>query len=190
MADPRAYYKSLRLGDTVRSHPPVGVKIEPNGFEPTIFGDAAVAAERGAAALSSVQIEPVLLRNYAGAETDAAFFARKLAFASALASWAGVRPATRATRLGPLAWIADFDVDEVGTVSSAVAAGDTTADINSSFDGEILSGNRVLIVDGDEAELLALTADFANAGTPTATSIDFAACARAYTTSAKVYRLA
>lgn len=194
MSNPRAYYKALRLGDTVRSHPPISTTIEAPLLTPTAFGADAAFAENGASSRVAVEIEPVLIRSFAGAETDAAYFARKAAFANDLRDFAGPMPTDSPTRLGTLCWVEDPDAaDAIGTftpsgISGPPAEYDTIT--VTAYGTSMAIDDRILLVEGDLSIVLTLKSAF-TAGT---TTIQFNNVLTsdwpAFTVAAVAYRLA
>lgn len=185
MTHPAVYYKALRLGDTVRSHPAPQVSIEGVDFAPTWAGNSAVVGEKGAAGRTSIEIEPLLIRTFdrstgdvGASETDAAFFERKLEFANNLRSYAGHKPTDATTRLGPVVWIdAPVGADKFAVSSYSAADPDpkSTANLTGTVGTTIAVGEKFLLVSGDEYSIVTVT-DIAN---PSDTTIKFTPVAAA-----------
>lgn len=195
MSDPRVYYKALRLGDTVRSHPPVSFAVEAPTFTPTAFGLDSAMAESGASGRCSVEIEPHLIRGFSATETDPDFFARKLAFANECRRFAGEVPTGAGTRLGPLCWVEDpTGGDDLGAfTTTSVTIGPSTwvasLTLSVAYDRDLAEGDRLLIVEGDLYIVVTLDASFTAGGT----LIDFEDVLDsdwpAFTAAAVAYRL-
>lgn len=181
-ANPAAFYKALRLGDTARSHPAPTVSLEGVDFAPTVFGTAAAVGERGPGSRVSIEIEPILLRTYSqttgdigASETDAAFFGRKLTLANNLRTFAGFVPEYSGgdvtSRLGPLVWIDDPASADKFAVSSYNSGDKNTATLSSASGYAIALGEKFLLVSGnyfcivtisDPASIGATTLKFTN----------------------------
>lgn len=170
MSDPRVYYKALRLGDTVRSHPPVSFAVEAPTFTPTAFGLDSAMAESGASGRCSVEIEPHLLRGFSATETDPEFFARKLAFANDCRRFAGEVPTGAGTRLGPLCWVEDpTGGDDLGAFTPSGIAGPPaetlSLTLSVAYGRDMAEGDRLLIVEGDLYLVVTLATGFGSGGT-------------------------
>lgn len=170
MSDPRVYYKALRLGDTVRSHPPVSFAVEAPTFTPTAFGLDSAMAESGASGRCSVEIEPHLIRGFSATETDPDFFARKLAFANDCRRFAGEVPTGAGTRLGPLSWVEDpTGADSIGAFAPSGLTGPpavyNTLTASVAYGTSMADGDRLLIVEGDLYLVVTLSAAFTGGGT-------------------------
>lgn len=194
MSNPRAYYKALRLGDTVRSHPPVSFTVEAPTFTPTAFGLHAAMAESGASGRCSVEIEPHLIRNFAATETDPDFFARKLAFANDCRRFAGELPTGAGTRLGTLCWVEDPDAaDAIGTFTPSGISG-PPAEYNtltvSAYGTSMAIDDRLLIVEGDLSIVVTLQSAFTAGGTTIQFDNVLTSDWPAFTVAAVAYRLA
>lgn len=194
MSNPRAYFKALRLGDTVRSHPPISTTIEAPLLTPTAFGADAAFAENGASSRVAVEIEPVLIRSFAGAETDAAYFARKAAFANDLRDFAGPMPTDATTRLGTLCWVEDPETaDRIGTFTLIGVTGPpdywNTLSVTA-YGTSMASGDRLLIVEGDLSIIVTLDASFSAGGTTIQFEDVLTSDWPAFTGAAVAYRLA
>jgi len=193
MSDPRVYYKALRLGDTVRSHPSPQVTVEQAPLTPTAYGDDAAMAEVGGATRCSIEIEPVLLRNFTATETDAAFMARKLTFANDLRRFSGTIPTTATTRFGTLAWVEDpTGGDSLGTFSPSGLAGPpaiyNTLTVTA-YARSMAIDDRLLLVEGDLSLVVTLASAFTGGGTTIQIDAVETADWPAFTVAAVAYRL-
>jgi hypothetical protein len=172
-ANPAAYYKALRLGDTARSHPSPQVTIEGVDFQPTVAGNNSVVGERGAGSRVGIEIEAMLIRSYdqatgdiGAAEADGTFFARKLTLANNLRLYAGHKPTTANSRLGALVWVDDpASADKLAPSSFAGGGGfKFTINLSPTFGSNMADNERLLLINGDAWQILQLSSAYTAGG--------------------------
>ena len=173
MSTPEAYYKWVKLGDIVQGPVTFSAPGEGTTFESTIFGDSAVAKERGRNATRKVSFQTALQRTYTDAnETARAFDGRRYQFADDLASAAEDTNTYNYNARGDLVYVWDSDTDSAlitadtagGAASTIVLASDIGVEVGSwlyTTDGAGLW--EVAEVDGWVLGTLTATLDLTNA---------------------------
>lgn len=189
-----AFYKTLLLGDVVRSVPAPEIQLAENGFEDSLHGNYAAPIERGASARHRVDIEPVFIKNHGGAESARAFFLRRLDFANALAEYGGVHATYPDSRLGRLT----FCDQGLGLVTAAgvisppaahspiggVGVGDDYVTFTNEPSRVIAAGEKLLLIKDDTFEFVTVATQTGAAFTLSApVTVAFAVGVKGYVVS-------
>ncbi|MGB0972314.1 MAG: hypothetical protein ACPGVG_15350 [Mycobacterium sp.] len=180
-ADPRAYFRHLRLGDFCHSLPDIQVDQAVSEVVRSIQGDVAGVREvapGGALYLTS----KVAMRqgHLTSSETTAAFLERRVAFANALRSAIG--HGNGYTPAGPFVWV-ENDATDRTTFSTGYSATGSPITITLSADIGLGDGDYVLFTDGSAQYEIAV----AQSGT-SGTTLELASLANDWTASHEVLR--